>query len=217
MSRSFDGSTQYGYNSFTMGTTPLTLCAWVYPTSITGSGKCLLGFFGSQNSYQMVGLSTALGKWYCASRAGGTEYYAASTTAPANTTWTHVAAVFATTGSRVIYVNGVNEGSNTNNVTVSPSRFSIAVRTDGAVPAVSPSYFTGQLAEVCAFDVGLSASQVAELAAGLNPLQVTRRNLRLYMPLFGEQSPEINWRGTALTLEGTPPSGSTGPRVFRSQ
>ena len=123
----------------------------------------------------------------------------------------------ATTSSRVVYVNGASEGSDTNNVTVSPSRFSVAVRTDGAVPAAYPSYFTGQLAEVCAFNVGLSASQVAELAAGLSPLQVAPGNLRLYMPLFGEQSPEINWRGTGLTLVGSPPVGSTAPRTFRSQ
>lgn len=217
MSRSFNGSSQYGHNSFTMGTTPLTLCAWVYPESVTGSGKAVMGFFGNQNVYQMFGLSTALGKWYCASRAAGTEYYAASTTSPANTTWTHVCAVFASTASRIIYVNGANEGSNSSNVTVSPSRFSVAVRTDGAVPAASPNYFTGQMAEVCAFDAGLSASQVAELAAGLSPLQVSPGNLRVYLPLFGEQSPEINWRGTGLTLVGSPPVGSTAPRTFRSQ
>lgn len=215
MSRSFDGSTQYAHNSFTMGTTPLTLCAWVKASSVTGGGKCIVALCGNTFHYQLIGLSTALGKWYCASRGGGSEAYAASTTAPTTSAWVHLAATFSSAYSRAIYVNGASEGTNSTSATVSPLRFSIAARTDGGVPGATPSFFAGQIAEVCAFDAALSAGQIASLAAGASPLVVARGSLRLYAPLTGEASPELNWRGTGFTLVGAPTKGAEAPRIYR--
>jgi hypothetical protein len=215
MSRHFNGSSQYGVAAYSIGATPLTLCAWVKAGTTAGGGKCLVALCGTTAfHYQLLGLSTALGKWYCASRAGGSELYVASTTAPTTSAWVHLAAVFPSAATREIFVNGVSEGSGSGAATVSPARFSIAVRTDGGIPAASPSYYEGDLADVCAFDVALSARQVASLAAGASPLMVARGNLRMYAPLWGEASTEPNFRGVGFTLTGSPTKGASRPRVF---
>lgn len=215
MSRDFNGSSQYGViASFTLTASPCTLAAWVKASSTTGSGKCILSVCGAGVHYHLIGLSTALGKWYCASRAGGSEAYAASTTAPITTDWVHICAVFASSTSRIIYVNGVNEGNNTTSAAPTLSNLAIAIRADGATPSTTPSWFAGQIAEPAIYSAALDAGQVASLAAGASPLIVAPASLAFYARLLGEASPEPNLRGTAVTLTGSPAKGASHPRIY---
>lgn len=215
MSRDFNGTSQYGnIASFSLTASPCTLAAWVKTTSTSGSAKSILAVCGAGFHYHLIGQSTALGKWYCASRAGGSEAYAAGTTAPTTSDWVHVCAVFASSTSRVLYVNGVNEGSSATSVAPTLSNLAIGIRSDGATPSATPSWFTGQIAEAAVYSAALDAGQVASLAAGASPTIVAPASLAFYSRLLGEASPEPNLRGTALSLTASPAKGASHPRIY---
>lgn len=217
MSRDFNGTTQFAQLAAAPAATPLTLAAWVRADSAAGSGKALVCVCGAAFHYQLLGLSTALGKWYCGSRAGGSEYYAASTTAVSTGVWVHVAAVFASATSRAVFVNGVSEGSNATSTTPTLTRTAIASRNDGAVPGSFPSYFDGQMAHVAIWGAALTAAQIAGLAAGMSPLVVSSTAPWLYAPFRGESFPEVNFSGTAVTLSPTSSEaakGTSDPRLY---
>ncbi len=215
MSRDFNGSSQYGeIASFSLTASPCTLAAWVKSASTSGSGKSILAVCGAGFHYHLIGQSIALGKWYCASRAGGSEAYAAGTTAPTTSDWVHVCGVFASSTSRVLYVNGVNEGSNATSTAPTLSKLAIGIRSDGATPAATPSWFTGQIAEAAIYSAALDAAQVASLAAGASPIIVAPASLVFYCRLLGEASPEPNLLGAAVSLTGSPAKGASHPRIY---
>lgn len=215
MSRSFVGSNQYGsLSTFTFTATPCTIAAWVKTDSTGGSAKTVVALGGNLSHYHLVGQSTALGKWYIASRAGGTERYAASTTVPSTSAWVHICGVFGSTTSRVIYINGVSEGSDANFANPTVTKLGVGVRVDGAIPASTPGYLTGQIRDAVVWGVALSAAQVASLAKGASPLIVAPASLAFFCPLVGEASPEPNVRGPGVTLTGTPPKGAADPALF---
>lgn len=217
MSRDFNGSSQFAYLASAPAASPLTLAAWVRPDSVSGLSKTIVAVCGAASHYQLLGLSVGLGKWYCASRQGATEYYAAGTTAVATGGWVHVAAVFASSTSRAIFVNGASEGSNSTSVSPTLTSTSVAARTDGAVPGGSPSYFDGQIAHAAVWPIALTSGQVASLAAGQSPLTVSATSPWLYVPLAGETFPEKNFSGLALTLYpvgSEPAKGANDPRLY---
>lgn len=215
MSRDFNGTSQYGtLDPFSAASTPCSLSAWVKASSTSGSAKAMLAICGDVSHYHLIGLSTSLNKWYCASRAGGSEAYAASATAPSITDWVHVCAVFASATSRVIYVNGANEGNNSTSASPTLSRLAVGIRSDGATPSATPAYFSGQLAEVAVYNAALEAGHVLSLAAGASPLVVAPSALVFYSRLAGESSPEANLRGGSVSLVGTPAKGASHPRIY---
>lgn len=123
---------------------PQTIVAWVYPSATNGVGRSVVSVGGANQHYNILGLSTGLGRWYCASRAAGSENYVASLTPPALNQWTHLAATFASSTSRVIWVNGVAEGTNTTWTVPTLTHIGIGVRADGAFPnATAPSWYDG--------------------------------------------------------------------------
>jgi len=115
----FDGS---GYYYFTddvqyMYARPITIDAWVYPTTSGTTRTLLEENTGGDNGEQFIGL-TSSNVFYFEQRSshgypvGGASTIGLATTATVNSnTWTHVAIVFSTTGVRM-YVNGVLSGSN---------------------------------------------------------------------------------------------------------
>lgn len=174
----------------------------------------MLALCGASFHYHLIGLSVSLNRWYCASRAGGSERYAAGTTVPATSTWVHVAGVFTSSTARAVFVNGTSEGSDSNSVSPTLSKLTVAVRGDGAIPGATPGYFTGSLAHVAVWNAALAAAQIAELARGASPLVVAPSSLVWHAPLWGEASPEVATAGSALSLTGSPSAGTVHPPVF---
>lgn len=216
MSRSFNGSSTGLYlSSFTTNASPVTMALWVKLTTTGGSGGLVaMQISGNQLVCHYLAYSRGLNVWYCTSRNGGSENNALSTTA-ATTNWTHVAAVYASSTSRKIFVNGVEEGSNTTSVAPALNRMSLAFRTDGAVPSLSGgAYFDGLLAHAAIWAAALSAAQIASLASGASPLLVAPETLSFYAPLGGVVSAEPNLRGPALSVYGSPTAGSSDPRIY---
>lgn len=115
----FDGS---GYYYFTddiqyMYAKPITIEAWLYPTTSGTSRAIIEENTGGDNGEQYIGLTSGNVFYFQQNNTHGYPVAGASTiglstTATVNSnTWTHVAIVFSTSGVRM-YVNGVLSASN---------------------------------------------------------------------------------------------------------
>jgi hypothetical protein len=201
--------------------TPQTLVVWVRPSVTNGSGKTLLTTTGAANHYQLAGISVGLNRWYVASRAGGSESYAASLTPPALNQWTHIAAVFASGTSRVIYVNGVPEGTNATSVSPTLTAMSLGIRCDGGFPnSGSPSIFEGDLALAAIYNVALTTSEIEQLAGGgspakaVHPTKIRPQSLIAEWSLDGGTAFERNSVGLPVFLTNLP-ARAAGPTIIR--
>lgn len=201
--------------------TPQTLAVWVRPSVTNGSGKVLVTTTGAANHYQLAGISVGLNRWYVASRAGGSEAYAASLTPPALNQWTHIAVVFASATSRVIYVNGVAEATNTTSVSPTLTAASVGIRCDGGFPnSGSPSIFEGDLAFAAVYSVALTTSEIEQLSGGgspgkaVHPTKVRPRALFAEWSLDGSTASERNSAGLPLFLTNLP-ARAASPTIIR--
>jgi hypothetical protein len=116
-------------------------------------------------------------------------------------TWQHYAGVWASTTSRIVYLNGTAGTENTTSrVTGTPNRMAI-----GGLRRLSPTdYMSGLVADAAIWNVALSAAEIAALARGVSPLRIRPGNIAAYWPLFGTAGPEINICGGSyhLTVSG---------------
>ncbi len=208
-------SSQYMANAAAALTaTPLTLACWGKPTNFTGT-NVVLGIFDSTVTNRRFELLTVITTGIVrATHSDQTTTGAASTSVAATSgSWNHMCGVFTSTSSRTAYVNGGSSGTDTTSVTGSMA--SINRTTVGRRDTSSQnSYFNGSVAEVGIWNVALSATDVAALAAGVCPLLVRPDALVFYAPLMGVASPEPDFKGRFdLTLNNTP-TASVHPRIY---
>jgi hypothetical protein len=74
----------------------------------------------------------------------------------------------------------------------------------------------GRIAEAGIWNVALSDREVAALASGVHPARMRPDALVAYWPLWGDDSPELDWHpsgGTRypMTLTGTPTKANHAP------
>jgi len=201
--------------------TPQTFAIWVRPSVTNGVGKALLTTTGAANHYQLAGISVSLNRWYVASRAGGSEAYAASMTPPALNQWTHIAVVFASATSRVIFVNGVSEGTNTTSVAPTLTAASVGIRCDGGFPnSGSPSIFEGDLAFAVVYNVALTAGEIGQLSGfgspgrAVHPTKIRPQSILAEWSLDGATAYERASVGLPLFLTNAP-ARAASPTIIR--
>jgi len=131
--------------------------------------------------------------------------------------WNHVAAVFASSASRLAYLNGVAGTVNTTDVTpaTTPDRTAIGVqiKSDGSR---SNGATVEYLSEAAIWNVALTAAEILQLAAGYSPLFVRPESLIAYPGLIrGDSSGNEPDRvgGFTFVEQGTV-GVQTHPRVF---
>jgi len=126
--------------------------------------------------------------------------------------WTHIAVTVA--GNTVkFYVNGV-ETSSTGTAAIAPSgtnNYRIGVRSD----LNSTTFFDGELAEFAIWSVALTDNEIAALSRGINPNQIRNDVLRQHLPIYGNDSPEVDLSGNNFdaTLTSAPPKAASNPPV----
>lgn len=188
---------------------PLTLSAWVRPTTHTTTAA-IFGFVdGANDSFFIEMLSTGFFAARTRSDVTGTSR-ATSVTSFSDGVWYHVLGVFSANNSRDIYTNGGGTANNNaSNTPVGIDRTKV-----GEHPGIG-GFFDGRVAECAAWSVALTAGEISALAKGVSPLRVRRTSLRCFYPLRGFQSPEQNVVGTSsLTLNNSPTSAG-GPPTLR--
>lgn len=118
----------------------------------------------------------------------------------------HLAAVFASSTDRRLYVNGALDGSDTDAPTTSFEGHRALVGMRFTTGTSYGQFFDGVIAEVAIWNIELTAAQIAGLAAGRDPRAVSATQPVVYWPMRGNASPEPGWHGIApsLTLSNSP-------------
>jgi hypothetical protein len=129
--------------------------------------------------------------------------------------WHHVAGVFASTTSRVAYIDGGNSQSNsTSTASSSWDTLLLGGRYSSSAIAV---YFSGDIAEAAVWNVALTADEIAQLAAGYSPLFVRPQSLVHYIPLFGRAGAsggEEDWAAGGVLTDAADPGLADHPRII---
>lgn len=203
MAYNFNGSSQYlraTVAGYTLANSPVTLAAWVRPTSaisfpaIVAAGA-LTGNV-DRNVLALAGTNIAV-----TANGGGTvgQVITATNTVTTNA-WNAVAGVFSSASSRTAYINGVDSGSSTTTIGSAVAATDISVGARFAAGAWG-NFFPGDIAEVGVWTVALSAAEVLSLARGVSPSLVRPQSLVFYAPLVREL---IDLRfGLAITNNNT--------------
>jgi hypothetical protein len=150
----------------------------------------------------------------CAARVGGgNAAFKLATHATGLTagTWYQFVAVFNTSTSRSIYLNGINGVTDLDSAVIATSdRTSIGMLGDNS----ESHYISGHLAELAVYDYALSAADAAFFGGSLCPLLFRPERLLMYVPLGGAASPETDRIGGLDFALSGPPTASAHPRVI---
>ena len=203
-------SSQYLSTASTPLTTyPCTIAAWCRLTN-TGADAVICSINKGTSAFnRLVLLRGSDDKFRAQDFGEGNLVAAGSTTVAANTTY-HAAAVFASNESRNIFVNGVNEASNTANQSIStdPTEILIGARRGSAGLGL---YFQGRVAEVGIWNVALTQPEIASLADGMTADKVRPQSLQFYAPLVRSLQ---DVRGGLTITNNNTATVANHPRVY---
>jgi len=212
MARDFNGSTGYLENAAALVTTqPLTLAGW-YNTDAAATAQTVLAIDTNAGSARWQILLQSTGAVGAQSTSTANASVTSSGGSYSTGTWEHIAGVFTSDTSRLVYLNGTAGTANTTSRAVTGiDRTHIGVRYGGGTLA---SYFNGLLAELGIWNVALDAVEIAMLAKGVSPLFVRPASLVSYVPIYGRNSPEIDFKNAGtLSLSGTA-NQAAHPRII---
>ncbi len=209
MSRHFVSASSQSLNraSAVIGAAPLTITAWVNPTShvavndiaaIDDGAGASSGFLLRQDGTGHIAAMTGPG-------------FQASTTAGTvtNGVWNHVAAVFASATSRIAYLNGTAATAETTSNT--PGALT---NTHVGAAFLPQTFYNGDIAWVNIWNIALSGAEISALAAGQDPRTMHPGNLVVSYQLLGTASPETDSiAGLNLIVTGAT-QGATDPPVL---
>lgn len=190
---------------------PFTMACWVYADSVS-AGRTALAL-GPQSS-AAVGQRLGLNSTSVFAQSEGTQgtFSGLSATAPTANTWHHIAGVWASSASRVAYLNGTGGTPETSTVTFSTSinRTVIGARLRSNVYSIA---MEGKLAECAIWNVALSDDEILSLSKNIRPLKVRPESLVMYVPLVRDL---VCLRGSAsvFTTSGAP-AVFDHPRVYQ--
>lgn len=183
MSYDFDGSNDYILStSVPTSSTPVTLACWFDADTASGTeGLVTITDSAGNNGVRMT---TNTGKIRAVVEGAGNAEWAETTVSFSANVWNHGCAVFSSSTSRTIYLNGGNAITDTVSRTPGTStRFHIGASRNSSVTS---GYFNGSIADVGVWNVALSAAEVASLAKGVSSLLIRPQNLIFYAPLIRE-------------------------------
>ena len=206
MARLFDdGASDTLYEAATVYSLPISLSAWfrfdVEPDNmiIVSVGDEGGTAYSSLRAFATGDVLSA------ASFEGGTASSNHATDMAANI-WYHGLAVFASTTSRICYLDGTTAVENTVEKVITMDRTGVGVSGDG-----TPfGHFSGDIAEVAIWNHELTGVDAAMLAQGYSPLFIRAHNLLAYWPLIRGLNDKV--AGLTLTASGT--AVSNHPRVI---
>ena len=208
MGAKFNGSSQrrdWVPASFPFSATPFTLACWALPNGALADQVLMsIGDTGS-GAYHSIRTTQTIGNIILRTFGTSSQTSASGVNALAGT-WYHHGGVFTSDSSRLCYANGVAGTANTNSSTLTENRLTVGVSGDS-----TPFGFTHwTVAECGAWDVALTAEEMAVLAAGYSPRFVRPQNLLFYAPFVRNQVELMD--GTAFT--GTAPTVGEHPRII---
>ena len=212
MAYDLNGTTQYLYRTDLCGLSsyPFTMACWYHPDTNT-TNACPMAFSDStttahfnllQFDYDLLGTVRQTSNT-------GSSAHAVSATTYTTGNWHHIAAVCTNSNDRTVFLNGVNEATNTTTKSFpsgTMNRFSIGALIRSSVI----NYCDGRLCEAALWDRALSDDEVASLATGMSPLYFN--SIHAYWPLVRDAKDIVG--GYDLTIQGSPPIGDHYPGLI---
>lgn len=196
---------------------PLTLSAWAYSDS-DSANQPVIGIQDSVASivYEIRFRGDVAGDYIQALGYDGSEFLAIySTAAYSINTWHHVLAIWYVDGSDKtvdVYLDGGNSATDINN---SFTWSSVDQMSISANRAASPTiFFSGNLAEIAAWDARLTQREITMLSLARSPSLVRPQNRVAYWRLMGRNSPEIDIVGGYDMTLNNGPTWAPHPRIF---
>lgn len=209
MARNFSGSGQYGSVSGAPSL-PITMACWVRPDDVSNEHwfMAVEDIVSGANFHYLHNRPTS-GNVGAYSRQEGQSGLGAEAGALTTGVWQHVAGVWASTSSRIAYLNGVAGSEETS--TRNPSLTGEILAT--AWPRSAAYDYDGVMAEVAIWTAALTADEIAALAAGVSPRLIRPDSLYRYRPLLGVDSPEVDYSGNGgnVSLTGSPARADHAP------
>lgn len=202
MALDFDGTASYvEATSAIVTTTPLTLAAWFY-LDVNNVNQTIVGITasGATNARFTIQVQNT-GVLRAGCQAGSSTTGADSSANTSTGTWQHGCAVFTSSTSRTIYLDGGNSGSDTTSST--PSSAALNRTTVGTQwrNQARENFANARVAEVAVWNAALNATEAAALAKGIRPSLVRPQSLVFYAPLIRDV---IDVRGgVSLTASST--------------
>ena len=195
-------------------TVPLTIAGWTWRPSNASANMMHLhqgGVAGNRQGFYLAQDSTGRLQTFTADGSGSNN--SRTTDTFSTSTWHHVCGRWASSTSRISYMDGSPATENTTSRTPSGiDRTFVGIRDNAGGP--NTNAFNGYLAEFGVWDVALSADEISVLATGYSPLLVRPESLVAYFPLIGRNSPEIDLAGAyGLTISGSL-SAQPHPRII---
>ena len=190
---------------------PITLAGWVKVIGITDpSVRPVIQLLGGTLSQLRIDIShsaaTIRARAYTQTNAG-TQGIAASAGALSLNTWYHLAATFPGIAERNIFVNGANDGTNTDSRTVADME-------DFAIGDTNTSS-DFKMADVAVWDVELTDEEIARLALGYSARFVRPDSLTAYGPLVhGAAWADPYGLFPTMSASGTPAAGNDHPPIL---
>lgn len=208
----FDGSSDgIGFTGpgLPSGTADRTICAWIRTDTLAVREWSL--YSGSEASYKRFNLDLR-GDVSDEFRVG---YYAGALTTtltPSVNTWHHVAYYCTSSGGTVgMWLDGgTPQSGSVSGGSINTDTDFLQVGSGGGASVLIP--WSGDICEVCAYDVKLANADVDALAAGMCPLKVRTPNLVFYAPLVGSRTEPFT-AVSSVSIYGSPAAGDH-PRIY---
>ena len=212
MSVVLNGSSQYLYRAEALvAAVPHTMVGWYKTDTLTvDQGIAFVGNNDSDEEYHVLAAAGNQAGDYLTNniRDGDAALNEFANTAIAYSTgvWQHGAAVCTSTTSRDVYINGGSKGSATTEGTVSITDFAVGCLFRDSITW----YFSGNVAEVAIWDIALTQSEIAQLAAGAAPTTIQSGNLKGYWDLLSDAT-DKSGNSKNLTAVGSPTYSADHP------
>jgi len=184
---------------------PITLCAWIRP-DVVNAEQGIATKWGATTQYELELTATGKASFGVNASGGSTLVNGATTLTPS--VWQHVAGKQTTTDV-FVYLNGVQDGTSTVERSIVNTNASFLI---GKFGTGTP--FDGRIAEVAVWNIALSDTEIAALAAGYPASMIQAASLKGYWQIQGTASPEpdTSGNGNSATINGTL-AAADGPLV----
>lgn len=202
MAIAFDGTGDYyayGTKTPSLGY-PITMCCWINSAS-TGVGMRAASFRISSTATQALDIGKNTSNQPLAGIFATTGSSAVGTTAMAANTWYHLTGVFTANDARRVYLNGIQEGTDTAARGLTTDTYNRPYA-GTRFRTTADLEWNGRLQEFAIWDVELSNAEIEALAEGVSPKLIRPSDLYIYSPLI-QSNIEIKQGGT-VTTSGTP-------------
>jgi hypothetical protein len=209
----FDGNDIYSNTSAGIVTAPpFTIAMWIYPTNLDGTNRGPLTVSdnaGPGTRYWTLQANTTSVRWFAGD--GGGNSSANTSAAPTANVWQHWCAVEAATNSRACYLNGANKGTNSTTRTPTAGTWSTFVGSAAFSHACRIHWLV-------TWNVALTDSEVASLAAGQHPLTMRPSAITHAYPLREHLAAGAQdvVGGVSLATIASDPATVEGPAVMRN-